>query len=264
MPYLSGHSLLPYPEITISFLFSANVLYYSNLISYMKEFFKSAVFGVFGLFSKIRTTAFSDLAISWGYLIRSEALYHRSKVKSFPDRIDMHEYLATQFIPSSEKITFLEFGVFRGDTYRIWVAGNTNPASGFVGFDTFTGLPEDWGNIKEGSFSAGGNVPDIKDPRSSFCVGLIQDTLPGFVKSLSAEERKVIHIDVDLYNATLITLVLLQPYLRKGDVIIFDDFFTTTKAAHEFKGFYDFLDLYKMPYKPMFKCRNGHLVIEML
>jgi hypothetical protein len=212
----------------------------------------------------VKTGAFSNFLISWGYLIRSESLYNKSKVPDFPDRLDMHKYLSSEYVKPEDRIIFLEFGVFRGETYAIWVNNNKNAASAFEGFDTFTGLPEDWGNIKEGSFSAGGKLPDIRDARSRFHVGLIQDTLPAFVKTLSPDQRKVIHIDVDLYNATLVTLVLLQPCLRKGDIIIFDDFFTTTKAAHEFKGFYDFLDLYKMPYKPIFKCRNGHIVIEML
>jgi O-methyltransferase len=230
----------------------------------MKEIFKKIYYLFFSLFSKIKTTAFSDVFISWGYLIRSEALYNRSKVQAFKDRLDMHQYVVTQYLRPDEKIHFMEFGVYKGQTYAIWVENNKNSGSGFEGFDTFTGLPEDWGNIKEGSFSAGGKLPDIKDPRSRFHVGLIQDTLPVFIKDLSKDERKVIHIDVDIYNATLVTLILLYPFLKKGDIIIFDDFFTLTKAAHEFKAFCDFLDLYKVQYKPLFKCRRGHIVIEVI
>src|SRR5258706_9213409 len=168
----------------------------------MKELFKKIYYLFFSLFSKIKTTAFSDIFISWGYLIRSEALYNRSKVQAFKDRLDMHQYVVTQYLRPDEKVHFMEFGVYKGQTYAIWVENNKNSGSGFEGFDTFTGLPEDWGNIKEGSFSAGGKLPDIKDPRSRFHVGLIQDTLPVFIKDLSKDERKVIHIDVDIYNAT--------------------------------------------------------------
>jgi len=228
----------------------------------MKNILKAAIFFCFRLFSKIKTTAFSDFFIGWGYAIRSEALYNRARVKAFDDRLDMHQYLVTKHLDPKEKILFMEFGVYKGQTYAIWVSGNKHPGSAFAGFDTFTGLPEDWGNIKEGSFSAGGKLPDIKDARSRFYVGLIQDTLPDFVRTLPVEVKKIIHIDVDLYNARLITLILLQPYLRKGDILIFDDFFTVTKAAHEFKAFNDFLDLYHVPYEPLYKCRNGHLVAE--
>jgi hypothetical protein len=52
--------------------------------------------------------------------------------------------------------------------------------------------------------------------------------------------------------------------MSPGDIIIFDDFFTLTKADHEFKAFVDFLSLYKTPYKPLYKHRDGHFVIELL
>ena len=174
----------------------------------------------------------------------------------------MHRYLATQFLSPDQQIHFMEFGVFWGQTFRIWVESNRNPQTRFAGFDTFTGLPEDWGSEKKGAFSAEGQLPDIHDSRNEWQVGLIQDTLPLYVKKISKHEKKVIHIDVDLYNATLITLIYLQPYLQAGDIIIFDDFFTFTKTTHEFKAFSDFLELFKTAYRPLFKCRYGHLVIE--
>lgn len=230
----------------------------------MKNIVKKFFYSFFRLFSLIKTTVFSRFFIEYGYMIKSEGLYNQSKVKEFPDRVAMHEYLSTQFIPPAEKIHFMEFGVFKGHTYGIWVNGNKNPQSKFVGFDTFTGLPEDWGSEKKGSYSAQGNLPDIRDPRSEWQVGLIQDTLPVYARNILVEDKKIIHIDVDLYNASLITLIYLQPFLRQGDIIIFDDFFTFTKTTHEFKAFCDFLDLFKIEYKPIFKCRWGHLVIEML
>ncbi|HXB06369.1 MAG TPA: class I SAM-dependent methyltransferase [Puia sp.] len=228
----------------------------------MKNLFKGVAYFVFRLFSGIKTTRFSHFLVSWGYTIKSEALYNKADVKAFPDRIDMHRYLVSQHLRPEDKIFFMEFGVYKGETYFIWVEGNKNPESRFAGFDTFTGLPEDWGSVKAGSFSAGGKLPETSDPRSKFQVGLIQDTLPVFAPSLTGKERKVVHIDVDLYNASMITLVLLQPYLRKGDMLIFDDFFTFTKATHEFKAFDDFFTLYPLSYRPLYKCRGGHLVVE--
>ena len=228
----------------------------------MKDIVKSLFYFFFKLLTAPKTTFFSRSFISFGYLLKSEGLYNHSRIPDLPDRISMHEYLSTQFINPDEKIHFLEFGVFKGTTYTIWVNGNKNPQSKFAGFDTFSGLPEDWGSEKKGSYSAEGKLPAIDDPRSEFQVGLIQDTLPGYVKKISKTDKKVIHIDVDLYNASLVTLVYLQPVLQKNDVIIFDDFFTFTKTTHEFKAFCDFFDLFKMEYKPLYKCRGGHLVIE--
>jgi O-methyltransferase len=228
----------------------------------MKEFAKRIFYFVFRILTFPKTSFFSRWLISYGYLLKSEGLYNHSKVRAFKERKEMHRYLVSQYISPEEKIHFMEFGVFWGQTFRIWVEGNRNPATRFAGFDTFTGLPEAWGSEKKGTFSAEGNLPDIHDPRIEWQVGLIQDTLPLYVKKIAKEEKKVIHIDVDLYNASLITLICLQPYLRRGDLIIFDDFFTFTKTTHEFKSFCDFIDLFKTDYKPVFKCRYGHLVIE--
>jgi O-methyltransferase len=230
----------------------------------MKEFAKTIFRFVFKVITFPKTSFFSNLFISYGYLLKSEGLYNHSKVRAFEERMEMHRYIVSQYLSPEEKIHFMEFGVFWGQTFRVWVEGNKNPSTSLAGFDTFTGLPEDWGSEKKGRFSAEGKLPDIHDPRIDWQVGLIQDTLPLYVRNISKEEKKVIHIDVDLYNATLITLIWLQPYLRSGDIIIFDDFFTFTKTTHEFKAFYDFLDLFKTGYKPLFKCRRGHLVIEIL
>lgn len=231
----------------------------------MKELVKKYFYTTYRPFSKINSASFSDFFCNLGFFIKSEALYNSIDEKiAVKDRIDLHQLLSAEYIKPTEKIHFLEFGVFRGQTFKIWVDNNKNPESIFVGFDTFTGLPEDWGKIKKGSFSVQGNLPDINDPRVAFEVGLIQDKLPGYLGKISKGERKVIHIDVDLYNATLYTLFFLQPFREKGDIIIFDDFFTITKASFEFHAFLDFLSLFKTDYKSVVKCRRGHLGIEIL
>jgi hypothetical protein len=231
----------------------------------MKEFFKQSFYFLFKLLTSFKTERFSNFFAGLAYVIKSEHVYNHSEALAFnKGRLPYHRLLATGYAKPDEAIDFLEFGVMRGNSFAEWVDANKNPSSRFVGFDTFTGLPEDWGNVKKGSYSAGGKLPDIQDSRVKFCVGLIQDTLPGFVKELSKGRRKVIHIDVDLYNASLITLIHMQPLLEKGDIIIFDEFFSITKANHEFRAFLDFLSLYKFEYKPLVKARLGHYAVEIV
>lgn len=46
-------------------------------------------------------------------------------------------------------INYLEFGVYRGDSLRLWLDGISHPDSRFVGFDTFTGLPRDGDQLSQ-------------------------------------------------------------------------------------------------------------------
>src|SRR5450759_1477363 len=152
----------------------------------MKRIFKAIFYPVYKIFTKLPTKVFSEFFISLGYFIKSEAEFNNNKAEiNNWDRHDVHELFSTEIIKPSDEIIFLEFGVFQGAVINHWVQNNQNPLSRFIVFDTFIGLPEDWGSIKKGSFSAEGKLPNIDDPRVSYCVGLIQDTLPNFVKNLS-------------------------------------------------------------------------------
>lgn len=138
------------------------------------------------------------------------------------------------------QINYLEFGVADGNSFNWWMTENNDPESRFYGFDTFTGLPEDFGPYKKGTFNSG-KIPSIKDERGKFSQGLFQQTLPGFLKTFDGSKRNVIMLDADLYTATLFTLTSLAPFLKKGDIILFDEFVVPT---HEFMAYQHFIDSY--------------------
>jgi len=166
------------------------------------------------------------------YLIPTEQEFGRH------NRYHLYEHIADFYGLHDSEITYLEFGVATGSAIRWWLKGNRNTSSRFHGFDTFRGLPEQWGDISKGTFSTGGITPDVNDNRCSFEVGLFQETLPGFLKTFErAEERLIIHIDCDLYSATLYALIHLAPILKTGDLLIFDEF---ADVMHEFRAFLDF------------------------
>ena len=48
-------------------------------------------------------------------------------------------------------------------------------------------------------------------------------------------------LDADLYSATLFTLTSMAPYLKKGDIILFDEFVVHT---HEFIAYQQFIESY--------------------
>jgi hypothetical protein len=121
-------------------------------------------------------------------------------------------------------IDYLEFGVYKGTTLRWWLAANRHPGSTFVGFDSFEGLPEDWGQIPKGTFSANGMMPEIDDACCTLVKGLFHETLPDWIAGRQFARRTVVHLDADLYSSTLLVLMYLLPKLMATDVMILDDF----------------------------------------
>ena len=167
--------------------------------------------------------AFNDFPSQWDY----------------EKRYDLYNYLFEK-----EKlniaINYLEFGVASGQSFNWWMAKNENNESRFYGFDTFTGLPEDFGPYKKGTFNTN-SIPVIKDSRGRFFQGLFQQTLPGFLTTFDNTKKTVVMMDADLYTATFFVLSSLAPFLKKDDIILFDEFAVPT---HEFMAFQQFIDCY--------------------
>src|SRR5690606_29068086 len=120
-----------------------------------------------------------------------------------------------------------------------------------------TGLPENWGPFKKGSFGTGNKVPDIDDVRIKFYSGLFQQTVPGFAKELANDKRNVIMLDADLFSATLYALTTMAPYLKKGDILFFDEFAVPT---HEFKAYEHFVQSYYVQPELIAAANNYYFV----
>jgi len=154
-------------------------------------------------------------------------------------------------------INYMEFGVADGASFKVWLQQNQHPDSRFYGFDTFDGLPEDFGVYKKGYFSTGFKVPGINDARGTFFTGLFQQTLPVFIKQLDATKRNVIMLDADLYSSTLFALTSLAPFLKKDDIVFFDEFVVPT---HEFKAYLDFIQSYYINLELIAAANNYYFV----
>jgi hypothetical protein len=171
-------------------------------------------------------------------------------------------YNLYQFLIEHEKLTgeinYLEFGVSTGGSFKWWINHNKNVKSRFIGFDTFTGLPENWNIYKKGDMSTSGNMPVINDDRHNFITGLFQDTLPDFLKKFNWENKiNVINMDADLYTSTIYVLSNLYPYLKAGDIIIFDEFGVPT---HEFRAFIDFFNSFYIKYELLAASNNYYQI----
>lgn len=164
---------------------------------------------------------------------------------NYENRFQLHEFVFNEEI-KNQAIDYLEFGVATGIAFKWWVEKNINPESRFFGFDVFTGLPEDFGVMKKEHYNTAGQTPKIDDRRVMFIKGLFQESLPGFLSNYKSNQRKVIHMDADLYSSTLFVLTKLLPILKKDDIIIFDEFGVPT---HEFKAFTEIVSAYKLDYE---------------
>ena len=159
---------------------------------------------------------------------------------SFPTREAMWDYLAEK---TAGRIDYLEFGVHEGRSILHWARRNTDAVSRFVGFDTFTGLPEDWSqSYPRGHFDTGGRLPATDDARVRFVEGLFQDTLPAFLDGFRPRSRLIVHNDSDLYTSTLFCLTTLDRIIAPGTIIIFDEF---GDVMHEFRALQDYLASYR-------------------
>ena len=170
----------------------------------------------------------------------------------YSERYKLYEHVLRNEV-KNESIDYLEFGVAKGLSFKWWVENAKNPDSLFYGFDTFTGLPEDWGGFKKGDMSTGNEPPKIDGSRHSFYQGLFQDTLADFLKTYESDKKKIIHLDADLYSSTLFVLASLTPFLNKGDILMFDEF---NVPMHEFKAFTEWANSFYINYKTIAEVNN--------
>jgi hypothetical protein len=171
------------------------------------------------------------LILSARYLQRMQINQNMSESIGFPTRRGLWKHLESKL--NSSYMVF-EFGVASGSATKYWSTTGIHFKHWF-GFDTFTGLPEDWsrggvsvlnaGTFDQTSISESG-LPRIEAAyQITWIKGLIEET---FSKQFIMEYREnnfCIFIDVDLYKPSLHVLKILSTYLKKGDLIYFDEAF---------------------------------------
>ena len=139
----------------------------------------------------------------------------------------------------------LEFGVYDGGGIRL-IRGMLDESHEVCGFDTFTGLPEDWigTTLKKGFFDRAGEIPQIGGVK--FYKGLFSDTIPTYLSEAGHNEPLgLLQIDCDLYSSTVDVLHSLNHLIVKNTVIVFDEWiynFDPKYNDHEQKAFYEWVE----------------------
>ena len=93
----------------------------------------------------------------------------------------------------------------------------------------------------------------ITDSRASFYKGLFQQTLIPFLEQYENKNRKVIHMDADLFSATIFSISQLYRFFKRGDIIFFDEF---AVPKHEFLAFKIFTESFYVDYDVIGAANN--------
>ena len=131
-----------------------------------------------------------------------------------------------------------EFGVSKGRSMRMLTELLPKDRS-MYGFDTFTGLPQAWGDEPAGSYSTNGVIPQFP-PNVSLRIGLFEDTIEKFLKEKEVSKLPLAfaNIDCDLYTSTTHVLASMQSRIVPGTVLIFDEYIChPTWRNDEFRSF---------------------------
>jgi len=167
-----------------------------------------------------------------------------------PDDIALFDLALTKV--TGDRPLYLEFGVFEGRSMRWWSRHLPHAGAKLVGFDSFEGLPETWRpGFGAGRFSTGG-PPDIDDQRVSFAVGWFDDTLSNF--DMPEHDQLIINIDSDLYSSALTVLNWVEPYLKAGTLIYFDEF---SDRDHEMRAFHELATRSSHQFRPLGIANGG-------
>ena len=168
-------------------------------------------------------------------------------------RFKLYESVSSSEQLQATAIDYFEFGVCGGHSFKWWLEHNKNTQSRFYGFDTFEGLPEDYGPFAKGSMASALESLNISDSRASFYKGLFQDTLIPFLEKYQNGRRKLIHMDADIFSATIFSLSQLYRVLNDGDIIFFDEF---AVPKHEFMAFKIFTESFYVNYEVIAAANN--------
>jgi tetratricopeptide (TPR) repeat protein len=140
-----------------------------------------------------------------------------------------------------ENALFCEFGVGSGRTLRLTrdvlpilrTVGTAETSAAtevwdppiLYGFDTFTGLPQAWGDRPVGSYSTDGAIPVEIGERVQFHTGLFRDTITPFLDEVDPDSYLAyVHIDCRLYSSTVDILESMRSKIVPGTILLFSEY----------------------------------------
>ena len=139
---------------------------------------------------------------------------------SYPTRPELFKSLDEL---AKGKVVYLEFGVFKGDSVRLFLDSVSNTDIHIFGFDSFVGLPTDWNHAfgaktAKGTFDVGGKLPNIEHEHVHFVKGWFENTFPEFLEQhqelIQSADTVFVHLDADLYEPSRFVLEKLPTFVK--------------------------------------------------
>ena len=197
-------------------------------------------------------THYEDLLLEGNDLSRSrlKAFQYFRGIKPIPKLLGSgHAVLKKAYEAISlQNGLILEFGVRHGTSIRQLASLASKP---LYGFDSFEGLPEDWHQESKEVYSTRGKIPKVP-AHVTLIPGWFEETLPLFLEKHGGEIA-LINIDCDIYSSTKTVLDLLSPRIKKGTIIIFDEYIGNLHwEEDEHKAFMESINRYQWKYEYLF------------
>lgn len=150
----------------------------------------------------------------------AELFHSREKLwKAFANFLDKEQWLG------------FEFGVASGDATKTFLKmPYTKNCRGWHGFDTFMGLPSEWGDLPKGAFSTNGIPPQIHSDLLHWHIGRIENTCDEINSLPNLDKRFIVIFDFDLYSPTKAAWNIIAKFLKPGDIIYFDEAYESDEA----------------------------------
>ena len=139
---------------------------------------------------------------------------------------------------------FMEFGVYEGQSTKLFSKILSLSNNELTSFDSFEGLSSDWKGtaFSKGQFSLKKNDRPTFDKNVKLIEGNIFETLEPFIKQTNNLKISFAHFDLDIYDVTKFALEKIKPFLNKNAVILFDQIHHVQGWKNEYKALNEVFD----------------------
>lgn len=177
-------------------------------------------------------------------LERSKAISLIKRIKKENEMLlsDNEAYQIFMAVQRTQKVNgdIAEVGSYRGGSAKLISEAKGNKTLHL--FDTFEGLPDlcnldDSRQFQKGDYSA--SLKDVKDYLKDYQdVYFYQGLFPSTADPIKDKTFSFIHLDVDLYEATLESIKFFYPRMEKGGIMISHDYIYAAGVRKAFDDFF--------------------------